>query len=192
MDLNHDILKFANETADFIAKTKYHCKNCKTMFEFSVHNAKNGKGYFNQELNYTFYEPICPGCGAYRSDILKPVFDTDEGFIDARRLVRNMIFRIRDKEIKNNNRIETKIQKERAMMVERIIKPQFRKVYIEGKGMVPMRWGNFTMIWDVGVFNPLKVIEKEQWNDEGGGYDPWIFKKRQQMVFDPYAFTKQE
>lgn len=57
------------------------------------------------------------------------------------------------------------------------------KTYIESQFSQDMNWQNFTFDWDVGVTNPLKVITKLQWIENGGKFG--VFG------FDPPAFTGQ-
>lgn len=57
------------------------------------------------------------------------------------------------------------------------------KTYIESQFSQDMNWQNFTFDWDVGVTNPLKVITKLQWFENGGKFG--VFG------FDPPAFTGQ-
>lgn len=53
------------------------------------------------------------------------------------------------------------------------------------KHNLQQNWNTFTFTWDVGIKNPLKVITKHEWKDEGGMYD-------QDGNRYPPAFTEQE
>ncbi len=69
----------------------------------------------------------------------------------SRRKIRYRIFRIRE------NKDEIKDDDFKAF-----IQSQFKKGH---------NWNNFTFDWDVGVNDPLKVISRDMWFDEGGAID---------------------
>jgi hypothetical protein len=80
-----------------------------------------------------------------------------------RRHIRNSLFRIRSGDVEDREEL---------------------KKYIETQFTEIMNWSNFTFDWDVGVTDPLKVIRKLEWVENGGKFG--LFG------FEPPAFTGQE
>ena len=93
----------------------------------------------------------------------------------TRHQVRNLLFKLKDKRVFPEEEMMAKA-------VFDIISAQFKP----GMGLA-----NFTFTWDVGVNEPLRLIEPHEWEDSGGTYDKEMAKRNVRLRRPP-AFTQQK
>lgn len=91
-----------------------------------------------------------------------------------RRKIRQMLFKIR------RNILDD-------IAIDEIIKESGLREWIQSQleANRQQSWDTFTFTWDVSANDPFTVIQKEEWNKTGGGYDEHGFRT-------PPAFTEQE
>lgn len=94
-----------------------------------------------------------------------------------RRRIRNILFRIRDNRVYNDDIVS------RAPGLQAIFESQFHKVQF-GPQEISMEWSNFTVVWDVHPTHHLQIVTAQGWQHAGG-------EKDENGDHKPTAFTKQ-
>ena len=92
-----------------------------------------------------------------------------------RHTVRHLLFKLKDRKV---------FPEEEAMAkaIFQIISKQFKP----GMGLA-----TFTFTWDVGVDDPLRLIEPHEWEDAGGSFDKEMASRNIRLRRPP-AFTQQK
>lgn len=91
-----------------------------------------------------------------------------------RRQLRKALFSVVRHEVKGTGNLNDELQ-----ALKEIIEPQLNS-------NLGMKWEGYTFVWDIHPTDITRIIRKEEWVREGGGFDPEFGNH------SPNAFTQQE
>lgn len=102
----------------------------------------------------------------------KPTSSRD--LFTKRRQLRKALFAVVKNQVKGSGNLDDRLQ-----ALKEIIEPQLNS-------NLGMKWEGYTFVWDIHPTEITRIIRKEEWVREGGGFDPEFGNH------SPNAFTQQE